>query len=163
MKVGLISDTHGATEYLEDALRQLRERGVQLIIHCGDVTAPKHLTPILAGGWELHLVYGNMDRRRRAFPSLESEDGLRCHGESGWVERDGKRIGFTHGNLDSTMRQLRARSPDYLVRGHTHERKDVSKGDTRIINPGSVKPPGASAAVLDLETDRLTFLDLQPN
>lgn len=162
MKLGLISDTHGQTSHLRDAVRHFREQGVEVVIHCGDVTQPEHLEPVFELSVPVHLVFGNMDRQRRDFSSRDDGDQFQCHGKGGVVTLNGVRVGFTHGHLDSEVRRLQDEELDYLLLGHTHQRRDESSGNLRIINPGSVKPPRSSAALLDLTSDSLTLFDLKP-
>lgn len=161
MKLGLISDTHGQISQLRDAIRHFKENGVELVIHCGDVTRPEHLEPVFDLSVPIHLVFGNMDRQRREFPNRNNGDLLQCHGTGGILELEDLRVGFTHGHLDSEVRRLKDEQPDYLFLGHTHQRRDETAGNLRIINPGSVKPPRSSAAILDLSANSLTLFDLQ--
>ncbi len=40
MKIGIISDTHDRIDNLHKAITLLQVRGVQILIHCGDLCAP---------------------------------------------------------------------------------------------------------------------------
>ena len=46
MKIGVLSDTHGRLEITQSAMRLLRERGAELILHCGDIDSPGDGTPV---------------------------------------------------------------------------------------------------------------------
>jgi len=159
MKVGLVSDTHGQQTHTERAVRILEDRDVDLLIHCGDVTRVKHLSPFLGMDVHIHVVMGNMDRREREFRDVSETGAFTMHGSDGELTVVENTICFTHGHMDSSIRSLRERA-DYLVHGHTHERKDSQWNECRIINPGSVKPPNSSIAILKPSRDELTFYSL---
>ena len=159
MKLGLVSDTHGQNVYIERARDLFRQQEIDQLIHTGDVTRVKHLTPLLELEVLIHLVMGNMDRRQNEFESVAETGAFTYHGSSGQFAVDGRTISFTHGHLDSTMRALRSDSV-YLIHGHTHERRDEMYKSCRILNPGSVKPPSPSVAVLNIESDSLQFFSL---
>lgn len=60
MKIGVLSDTHGEIGIVERASRILREQGISLSIHCGDIG--DDVVPLLEG-LTTHFVYGNVDDR----------------------------------------------------------------------------------------------------
>jgi putative phosphoesterase len=159
LKLGLISDTHGQNSYTERAVEIFRDEAPDRIIHCGDVTKVKHLSPLLALEVPLHVVFGNMDRVKREFEDVANTGAFTLHGDEGQIDVDGQTVAFTHGHMDSALRRLKKRA-DYLIHGHTHERKDETWKDCRILNPGSVKPPNPSVAILDPGNDEVTFYDL---
>ena len=37
MKIGIVSDSHGKTSRLRNALQLLADAGAELIVHCGDI------------------------------------------------------------------------------------------------------------------------------
>lgn len=59
MIVGVISDTHDNVSAVDSAVSIFEERGVETVIHCGDVIAP----PVVPHfeGLEVHAVLGNND------------------------------------------------------------------------------------------------------
>ncbi|MDA3822520.1 MAG: metallophosphoesterase family protein, partial [Bacteroidales bacterium] len=44
MLVGIIADTHNELDLTQEALNIFKERGVDFIIHAGDMTSPQMLT-----------------------------------------------------------------------------------------------------------------------
>ena len=47
---------------------------------------------------------------------------------------------------------------DYILTGHTHQKRDDKVGKTRIINPGALfRVYPCTVALLDLENDKLDF------
>jgi len=156
MKIALIADTH-----LPALLRSLDElgpetatalRGVDLILHAGDVTAPSVLdwleqfAPVLA-------AQGNNDEFSdpRLAP-VQIVDAL------GW------RIGVRHDLAPETrpLRQICERAfatgVDVLVGGHTHLERLRAEDGLLLINPGSPILPHhretrlGSLALLELST-----------
>lgn len=160
MLIGLISDTHGDIGKVKEAARMFQEQGIQAVIHCGDSTRISHLEPLINLDLPVHVVEGNMDRNPAAFRDRSSSNHFHYHGMVGQIELGGRKLGFTHGHSDSYLRKLRKNNVDYIIHGHTHERRDERTGNTRFINPGAAKSPAGSAAVLDLKSDELTFLTL---
>ena len=68
---------------------------------------------------------------------------------------------FVWGNCDwdRMAHVLNAQEHDYLLHGHTHVRRDERVGKVRIINPGALhRAREKTVAVLDTDTDRLTFV-----
>ena len=156
MHIGLISDSHGNSSALRRAADFFSKRA-NIIIHCGDVTAPRHLEKLLAGQIPVHLVRGNCDRDLRGFKRAAYSHNLIFHDRAGWLEADGVKIGFTHGDSSAIFYSLLNRKPDYLIQGHSHERTDNRNDGTRIINPGAAS---SSVALLDTESGKLEFHDL---
>lgn len=127
-RVGVVSDTHGLMrpEVME------WYRGVDLILHAGDVGDPRILTD-LATLAPLRAVWGNVDGwdvRRETEEAVE-------------VEVAGVRIAVEHGHRADGFdalpeRHSRAR---VVVHGHSHEPKVDRRSDGRIVlNPGSAGP-----------------------
>ncbi len=126
MLIGLISDTHGLMR--DSALDALR--GVELILHAGDVGR----RAIIDALWTLapvHAVYGNVDAR----------DGLLL--EAFDSELSGQRVHMSHGHdLGSpTPEALVARyDADIVIYGHTHRPLVKEVRGTLVINPGAAGP-----------------------
>lgn len=126
--VGVVSDTHGLLR--PEVLRLFR--GVDQILHAGDVGDPRILTD-LATLAPLRAVWGNVDGwevRREVEEDVE-------------LEVDGVRIAVVHGHRIGDYGLLPDRYPDarIVVHGHSHlpkvERRD---GGRLVLNPGSAGP-----------------------
>lgn len=145
MLIGLISDTHGVMR--PEALRALR--GVELILHAGDVGGRavlaelRRLSPTRA-------VFGNVDDPQD--PDLEASID---------VEAGALSIHVSHGHeLGSpTPERLLARyDADIVIYGHTHRALVHRDGRRLVVNPGAAGParfnlkPGV--ARLTIEADR---------
>jgi hypothetical protein len=138
MRIAVLSDTHNDVGNTRQALRRVRDEGIDTVIHCGDWTRP-----IIAEQFnDLHVigVGGNMDGDPAA---LELQ--LRTLGNENWFgatyegEIGGAWIGVTHGHRHGEIERLaRGGRCAYVFHGHTHRRRDERQGRTRIINPGAL-------------------------
>ena len=127
MLIGLISDTHGLMR--PAALNALR--GVELILHAGDVGGRKVLAALREIA-PVRAVYGNVDDPQD--PDLEAAIDLDAGGVS---------IHVSHGHeLGSpTPGKLLARySADVIVYGHTHRALLQQEGKRLVVNPGAAGP-----------------------
>lgn len=124
MRIGIISDTHGLLR--PEAERALR--GVNLIIHAGDVGQPeilvnlKRIAPVFA-------VRGNVDTAAWAqeLPATTV------------VEADGASFYVLH-NLRELDLRPDAASIDFVISGHTHQPDQTERNKVIYLNPGSAGP-----------------------
>jgi putative phosphoesterase len=149
--IGLISDTHGLLR--EEALRALR--GSQLIIHAGDVGAPKILDALRAVA-PLVAVRGNVDAANWA-----SALPLTAVAEVRPVK-----IYVLH---DVNELDLKPAAADFqiVVSGHSHKFGRSERDGVLYINPGSAGPKRfqlpVTVARLDLSATpwQIEFVDLE--
>jgi hypothetical protein len=148
--LGLISDTHGLLR--EEALRALK--GVDLILHAGDVGDPeileslKKLAPVVA-------VRGNVDSGAwaDALPLTEV------------VETEGATIYMLHILQDLDVNPA-AVGFAIVVSGHSHKPLQIEKESVLYVNPGSAGPRRfqlpVTVARLDLAAKpwRVEFIEL---
>lgn len=148
--VGVISDTH-CPEFLERLPEQVFAafRGVQLVLHAGDVTGPATLED-LARAAPVEAVRGDHDAGLADLPAVRelTVEGRRIvvvHGHrSRWIEEPqtllwSLSLGFyrPHPGLPWSLRR-RFPDADVIVYGHTH-RADVRTVDGALLfNPGGV-------------------------
>ena len=136
MRIAVISDTHSRTNSVLAALKAMAERGVERILHCGDIqdSATVRLFPA-----NTHFVWGNCDNRTEIADAVRSIDAT-LHGAWGEMEIVGRALAFTHGDDAALLRDLEyADSFDFLFHGHTHIAKEHQTGMTRVINPGALQ------------------------
>jgi putative phosphoesterase len=123
-RIGVISDTHGLLR--PEALRALR--GVDLIVHAGDVGTPEVLKALRAIA-PVVAVRGNNDRGAWARTLRETETidvaGARLH-----VVHDVKEL-----DLDPRARGVRV-----VIAGHSHRPSVVDRDGVLFLNPGSAGP-----------------------
>lgn len=123
-KIGLISDTHGLLRV--EALRALA--GSELIVHAGDVGAPKildeleRIAPVIA-------VRGNTD----------TQDWCRSLPVTQAVQVLGTTLYVLHNLLELDLDPAAA-GFGVIVSGHTHKPAKFEKDGVLYINPGSAGP-----------------------
>ena len=144
-RVGVISDTHGLMR--PEALECLRSRGVQHILHAGDVgseevlRALRDVAPTVA-------VRGNADPRGEPWAAalpLARRLGI-----------DGKNIYLLHELKGFDLGP--AVGMDVVIFGHTHVPSVERQGAVLRLNPGSAGPDRfphpVTLAILELEGPR---------
>ena len=159
MLVGIVSDTHDNLGSVEAAVATFEERGVEAVVHCGDVVAPFSATPF-DGPFDFYAVRGNNDGEWGLQSTVE---GFGTYlGEMGELTLGGKAFAVYHGTSGALVDALvECDTYDYVLHGHTHERAHEDRGGTVRINPGGIAFDGAPeplhVAVLDTETGVVEF------
>lgn len=143
MEIGLISDTHGLLR--PEAVEALR--GVNLILHAGDVGGPGILEK-LALLAPVQAVRGNVDndvsgKKLPVYDVVETAAGL---------------LYLHHGHLDPDI-DFESAQIRTIVSGHTHEPLIERRKDILHINPGSAGPRRFS---LPVSVARLSIADGTP-
>ena len=169
MKVGLISDTHNHLREARRALDLLVARGARHLVHCGD--AGEDVVDLVSAicaehGIRAHVAVGNCDRAHlEDAPFRTSPAGIE-RSEAPEFVLAGKRCLVVHGDRAEVLRQaLESGRFDFVFTGHTHAPADRRTGPTRLLNPGSAARPRQgppTVALLDLETDQIAWVPLQP-
>jgi|SRR5947209_8341474 len=150
MKIGILSDSHGRVATVEEALGEFRTRGVELLLHCGDIDDAATIEAF--ADWTCHFVYGNCDADRAGIRRAIAAIGGTLHDPFGHLELAGKKIAWLHGDDPGLKRDLEQSGYyDYLFYGHTHFAEQHLIGDTWVINPGALfRARPKSCLVLDL-------------
>jgi putative phosphoesterase len=159
MILGIVSDTHGRITPLRQALELLRAHGAEAIAHCGDLGG-LHVLEELAG-WRGWFVWGNTDTPQPSWrPAIEAL-GFDWPTAPVEFEIDGKWFALFHGHERGFSNALSSDDYDYLLHGHTHEKRDSRKGRMRIINPGALhRAFPRTVALLDVQRDGLQFFNI---
>jgi putative phosphoesterase len=138
MLVGIISDTHSLLRpEAETALR-----GVELIIHAGDVGNPEILSKLKSIA-PVFAVRGNVDTASWAkeLPSAT-------------IVEAGRFIFYVLHNLQELDLWPEAAKFDFVISGHTHQPEQSERNGAVYINPGSAGPKRfhlpVTLALLDL-------------
>jgi putative phosphoesterase len=160
MLLALLSDTHDNVPATRAALALLHSHTPDVYLHAGDLAAPDMLQHF--ADLPLHFVFGNNEWDHAEIRSRAKTLNLQCHANFADLEFAGKRLALLHGHEQPLLHSLiTAGKHDYIVHGHTHTRRDDRIRSTRVINPGAVhRAKPRSAALLNIATDTLTFLDL---
>jgi len=124
MIVGVISDTHGLVR--PEALDALR--GVDLIVHAGDVGAPEILERLAAVA-PTTTVRGNVDTQAwaRTLPLTE-------------VVHAGERCLYVLHDLSALDLDPKAAGFDVVISGHSHKPLADLRDGVLYLNPGSAGP-----------------------
>jgi putative phosphoesterase len=137
MLIAVISDTHDRASSVRAALAVMAERGVELIIHCGDICGGDTVRLFPA---HAHFVFGNCDYDRGEIEDAIRAIGATLHGAWGQLELAGRSLAFTHGDDRQLLHDLEhADTFDFLFHGHTHIARQHVSGKTRVINPGALQ------------------------
>lgn len=168
MRIGIVSDSHGHTARLQQALELFAAKDVQAIVHCGDISSTDSVRLLSQCPVECHLVAGNMDRHFFNLSKAAQRYPVRFSPETIEVPiGHSQYLVATHGHHEHLLAELIAGEQfPYVCHGHTHRCRDEHVGSVRVINPGSLHHPRGpkhpTVAVLDTDTDALEFLDLPP-
>ena len=153
MKIGILSDTHNNLTNLQSALALFRKEGVKELVHCGDITSQE--TAAALGDFRVIHTAGNGDYATGEIRQILL--GLNPQSYSGLVytgDIQGVKIAVTHGHLNGKVQELlNSGEFAYVFTGHSHRRKDILVGPTRLVNPGSLgglKFEERSVFILDL-------------
>ncbi|HEX6173178.1 MAG TPA: metallophosphoesterase family protein [Candidatus Binatia bacterium] len=123
-RIGLISDTHGLVR--PEALAALK--GVELIVHAGDIGKPEVLKRLQAIA-PLAAIKGNNDTGPWARHIPEILD----------VHVKDRTLRVIHYLRDSQS-NLRAAGIDVVISGHSHKPSVESRDNVLFVNPGSAGP-----------------------
>lgn len=158
MLLGIISDTHGHIRNTLDGLRLLEQKGVEQILHCGDIGS---LAIPQLFSLPTHFVFGNVDHDDIDLRLCIQEAGHTCHERFGKLEMAGIHIALLHGD-DAGRWQTTVHSGDFdlVCFGHTHRRENRTVGKTLLLNPGAVyRATPHTVAVLELPQRQVEFLE----
>jgi uncharacterized protein len=161
VKIGIISDTHNDVEMVKKAIRIFKERGVDLVLHAGDLTSPKIME--LFVDLPTRFVLGNCDLDCETINSRAKVLGFGCVEEHCDFTAGDKRIMLFHGNNIPLFREaVSSGKYDYIIKGHTHTYENYVSNKTRVINPGSIyREDERTISILNTETDKVEKIKIE--
>lgn len=134
MKIGIIGDTHDNVPNIKKAVRIFKRKKVSLVIHTGDIISPK--TVELFKGLNMVFVQGNCDGDVEKLKEKIAEIGGKFFiGGFGEMEFAGKKFALTH--KPTVVETILGAKYNFIIHGHTHEKKIEKIGNVIVINPGS--------------------------
>jgi putative phosphoesterase len=150
MRIGVISDTHGHMGFTSAAVELLRERNVEVVLHCGDIGTPDVVG--LFVDWPTHFVLGNTDYDAESIRDAAEENGMHFHGRFADLTLAGRRIAVLHGDDHRRFYEtVSGGEYDLVCYGHTHQAEHHLEGKTLVLNPGALyRADPHSFAVVDL-------------
>lgn len=150
-RVGVISDTHlddtGEALAVLLAIAERHFRGVDMILHAGDIVAPDVLAAFAPS--PVHAVRGNMDPAAPGLPwkRILDIDGCRIGLMHGWGPREGL--------VERLRKEFRDDALDCLIFGHSHVPVCHWVDGLLLFNPGSATDrrgmPYESVGVLEID------------
>ena len=168
MKICIVSDSHDNRRLLDIAVADAKQRGAEVVLHCGDVVAPTTLRVLQKFGLPVHVIHGNNtgDLFATAQLSHDPDSVVQYHGQDAGLELHGRKIFIVH--YPHYARAMGATGEwDMVCCGHDHRAEidtiaTVAGGETLFINPGTVAGVGASPTYVmcDLATMHFEILDV---
>jgi len=163
MKIGIMSDTHNHTENAIKARDKMLSRGVELIIHCGDLTSPDIM--VLFDKVAIVYVFGNVDYDVDSLKKAAQKHKKIVSLAYTYVAHlDGVSVAACHGNDHKILNGfIESGNYDFVFHGHSHIRRNEVIDETQVINPGALggkKPQSRSCCVLDLITKEVEYIEI---
>jgi hypothetical protein len=162
MKIGIISDTHDGIEKTEKVLDLIKKKGADVLIHCGDFSAPFMMQELAKFDGEVHCIFGNT-ADRFATPKIAGENGINFHGDIAKLEFDGKKILVNH-FPDIARAFAFTGEYDAVFYGHSHISNKEKIKDTLLVNPGNLLEKAkekSSFAIYDTELNDAEIIELE--
>jgi putative phosphoesterase len=161
VQIGIISDTHSRHTIVRTALTHLRERDIELVLHCGDIEDGD--TVALFAGFTAHFVLGNCDSDPAELRTAVRQIGGTLHAPFGDLDLDGKRVAWIHGDDRRLFEHIeQSRHFDYLFYGHSHRAEQHRTGPTLVVNPGALhRARPKTFVVLDISSGELESIVLE--
>ena len=126
MRIGIISDTHDHHRNVLRAVEIFAERGVECVLHAGDIVAPftaKAFSEL--HGVKFIAVYGNNDGEKLFLRHMIEGFGGEIHEYCYKGELAGRKVYMTHTH-HNVEEVAASQMYDLLVYGHTHQ-QDIRK------------------------------------
>ena len=130
MLIGVISDTHDQLTTIKRAIDLFDQRGVQAMIHPGDLVAPFAARQLLEYSGPIYVTYGNNDGEREGLRKIlpQITDGPLK------IVMGGKKILVHH--FIEWCSQSDIDEADIVITGHTHEVVNEEQDGKLLLNPG---------------------------
>ena len=162
MRIGLISDSHDRIPAVARLLADMAEKGVSMVLHCGDYCAPFSLQPFHDRQMALAGVFGRNDGDPQALKAF-AQQGMGTELFEGPHSFDigGKQILVVHDINDVSPGAIERHA--FVIHGHTHQPEMKTRGETLLVNPGEAcgwLHGAPTAAILDLVTKDVEILRL---
>ena len=159
-----MSDSHDNIQDTKKALKAFSDRGVELVLHAGDMIGSGNCYTFKGCGMDIKLVYGNNDGDRVGLKHEFERVGGEYLGDFGEIEADGLKIAMLHGTEEPLVNAVVASQLyDIVVRGHNHRFEVTRKDRTLLVNPGEIWGHFTglcSVAVLDTSSLKVEMIEL---
>lgn len=159
MLLGVLSDTHDHLDNIEKAVEFFNGKGVDLVVHAGDVVSPFALDPLkkLEAPWQ--GVFGNNEGE---IPFLLEKAQGRIQPAPLELELEGHRVLVKH--FHHYVEELAASGKySLIIYGHTHRSRVEKVGSTWVLNPGETcgwLTGRATVALVEIPSFRIELIEL---
>ncbi|MEM4246065.1 MAG: metallophosphoesterase [Candidatus Bathyarchaeia archaeon] len=124
---------------IKRAVEVINDWGADLVVHCGDFSAPFAASPYKDLDAPMIAVYGNNDAERGLIREKLEQAGKKIPGTFAKVEIDNRKIAVTHGdNIDLLDSLIESQVFDAVIYGHSHQASTRVAGGVLALNPGEV-------------------------
>ncbi len=161
MRLGIISDTHGAIENTQRAVRMLESLDVDHLLHCGDIGTPE-IVELLAP-WPTEFVFGNCDYDKAPLrKAMKATAHHTCHEEFADLRLANVSIALLHSHDKRRFDMLKQNNKHRLVcYGHTHLAAMERIDETLVLNPGAIyRANPHSIAIVELPRIEATIVEI---
>lgn len=162
MKIAILGDSHDHYTNLEKAVTAANEQQCELMLHTGDLGAPKNSIDILQQfTGQIKMILGNNDHEivgimRHSF-ALDNFELIKSSrgGDSYEAVVDDVRIFMHH---YPRIAELAAESGEFdlCIHGHSHRYREETVGNTLLLNPGSIIGEKEPTSMVIYDTDSRT-------
>ncbi|MCF7846913.1 MAG: metallophosphatase family protein [Candidatus Gracilibacteria bacterium] len=139
MKLLLLSDTHGAIDRFEVALKMAEKSEINLVVHAGDfafgrVAEVMKLFPEM----QFKIARGNADTDEEMVREVQKLANVEL-GEVVFFKAGGKQFAISHfESVAENEAKKQGKTIDIFVHGHTHRAEAREENGVAVINPGSL-------------------------
>ena len=159
-KIGVISDTHDNLPKIKKAVEIFNEKGVELVIHAGDIIAPFCAEEFLKLKCEFIAIFGNNDGDKVALKQLLQ---YRINEPPYLIKVHGLKILVIH-NATEILKVIELSDDyDFLIYGHTHRVDVHDAGSTLVVNPGEAcgyLTGKSTVGILDVDLKSVEIIEL---
>lgn len=163
MKVCILSDSHDNRKLMDAAVADAVQRGVEAILHCGDLVAPSTLNVLQKYDLPIHVIHGNNSGDLYTMSAMAAKHGSLIHyyGQDAGIDLAGRRIFLVHyphyGRAMATTGDW-----DLVCCGHSHvavieQIENIKGGSTPCVNPGTVGGVGKAPSYVLADLAGMTF------
>lgn len=151
MKIAIISDIHDNITNLKRFLLYAEKQGIEKCLCCGDLTSLDTAHRLIAAFKSLVIVRGNVELfESKAFENIEN---VRYFSDFGRVRLGGFVVGICHEPY-KINKILESGKADMVCYGHTHKPWIEKRGETTVVNPGTLGGVFQRATFAEWEPDQ---------
>ena len=159
MLLGVFSDTHDHLDNIGKAVELFNARGVDLVIHAGDVVSPFALDPLKALKAPWQGVFGNNEGE---IPYLLEKAQGELQPPPLELELEGHKVLVKHFHHYVEELALSGRY-SLIIYGHTHRSRVEKVGPAWVLNPGEAcgwLTGRATVALVDVPSFNIELVEL---